>query len=167
MFTEDGRALTRIQRDLQARQLAAVDIENISGGAIRTPQQARWVRRTLEDVIGIEQTQVVVGVSRAGLLPAYVGWGANPLPRYVPGHGVDGADLALLDVLERENGAARFEEVVLASGDGIFADVVARLGAQGVCVTVVGHRGRVSKRLIMAAAHVVLLGNSDQVGGAA
>jgi uncharacterized LabA/DUF88 family protein len=71
--------------------------------------------------------------------------------------GEDGADLALLDVLLGERVAARFDEVVLASGDGIFTDAVAALGTAGVDVTVLARSGHCSKRLRLAARHTVLL----------
>lgn len=166
MFTQRGAALPGNKRT-PGRRLAAVDIENIAGGSIRTPEQARWVRRMLEGVFDIETTPVTVGVSEAGLVNAYAGWGSHSTPRYVAGTGVNGADHALLDVLNTEGIAQHFDEVVLVSGDGIFAEAVARLGAQGVRVTVVAHLGPLATRLQLAAAKVVLLGGGVQLGGAA
>jgi len=72
------------------------------------------------------------------------------------GSGLDGADLALLEVLG-ENIAARFTEVVLVSGDGIFADAVAVFAALGVHTTVIAHRDGLSRRLELAASVVQFL----------
>lgn len=63
--------------------------------------------------------------------------------------GKDGADLALLDILKNEDIANRFSEVVVGSGDGIFAEIVARLAANGVRGHVVSRREALAHRLRM------------------
>ena len=70
--------------------------------------------------------------------------------------GRDGADFALLDVLT-ENIPGRYEQVVLASGDGIFAPAVAQLAVAGVPTTVLGLRGCVARPLQLAATRVIYL----------
>ena len=52
--------------------------------------------------------------------------------------------------LETENVAARFDRVVIASGDQIFAEHAARLHREGVKVTVVTRRESLSNRLKLA-----------------
>ncbi len=70
--------------------------------------------------------------------------------------GVDGADLELLDVLETEHVGERFAEVVLVSGDGIFAGTISRLAmTSGTEVTVVTRPDACSRRLRMAAKSVL------------
>lgn len=138
---------------LRGRRLILIDIENISGGAIRTLAEARWVQRILDSTLGLRhQEQVIVGVSKAGAIHTGPVWTSA---RMVVGTGVDGADHALLDVLNNENIADRFDEVVLVSGDGIFTETVATLGGHGVKVTVVAHRTSLAKRLQMAASQTV------------
>lgn len=61
--------------------------------------------------------------------------------------GENGADLALLQVLEQESVAERYDRVVLGSGDGIFAYAAAGLQAVGVDVTVVSRSDALSRRL--------------------
>jgi len=73
--------------------------------------------------------------------------------------GRDGADRALLEVLA-ENIAARFAEVVLVSGDGIFADAIAAVAGQGIHTTVIAHRDGLSRRLELAANTVQFLPDS-------
>lgn len=65
--------------------------------------------------------------------------------------GPDGADHALLDVLFTEPAVARSAEIIIASGDGIFAEGVARLIGSGHTVSVVSRPEALARRLRMAA----------------
>lgn len=72
--------------------------------------------------------------------------------------GINGADLELLDILETEHIGERFAQVVLVSGDGIFADAVSLLALRtGTHVTVVSRSDACSRRLRMAANNVLYL----------
>lgn len=143
-----------------------IDIENISGGAIRSLAQARWAQKIITSTLDLHgDEQVVIGVSKSGVINTGPVW---PAARLVHGCGVDGADHALLDVLNNENIARRFDEVVLVSGDGIFTEVVATLGGHGVEVMVVAHQVSLAKRLKLAATRTITFGSSEiAVGGAA
>jgi len=136
-----------------------VDIENIVGGACDTVAKVRWARLRLAQVMPLRaRDQVVIGVDAGGLIWVGIEWCG---PRHVVGRGANGADKALLGVLE-EDVPHRFDEVVLASGDGIFTDVVADLTSQGVGVTVVSHESLLSTRLRLAASRTVLLSRSTR-----
>jgi hypothetical protein len=130
------------------RRLYLIDAENLEGTGMMTSAGAQRARRALVDAIPPRDCDlVVVGTSHPNnLWVAADTWGAA---RQVWRHGHDGADLALLDVLD-ENIAERFAEVVLASGDGIFLDSVVALTHRGVRVTVVEGVGEMSRRLRMA-----------------
>lgn len=165
--------LTAIDRrpcpsSLRGRRLILIDIENVSGGAIRSIAQARWAQQMITSTLGLRgEEQVVIGVSKSGIINTGPAW---PSARLVPGCGVDGADHALLEVLNNENIAGRFDEVVLVSGDGIFTDTVAALGGHGVVVTVLAHQTSLARRLKMASAHTITItfGSSEiAVGDAA
>ena len=157
MFTSTTVALPLKQRALRGRRLVVVDIENRVGGAVMAAEDAAQVRRCLQEVVGLrEDEQVIIGTSHIGAMSTGLGW---PGARYLWRSGVNGADLALRDVLTGERIEERFDEVVLASCDGIFTDAVAALGAAGVKVTIVAHRDGCSKRLRMAASHTVFLNN--------
>lgn len=137
------------------RRFVAMDIENINGGAVRHDSMAAGARRAVAEAIKLgEDDHVVVGVGPSSLLASGM---SDPSARLVLGRGLSGADRALVDVLREEHVADRFEEVVIVSGDGIFADVAAELGEQGVVVTVVARTGHLSARLRLAARYVVLL----------
>lgn len=155
MFTTKAAALPLKKRALRGRRLVVVDIENVVGGAVMAVEQAAWARLTIEDAADLRDgEQVIIGTSHIGVLPTGLGWSG---PRIVARSGGDGADLALLEVLTQERVAERFDQVVLVSGDGIFAGAVAALGAAGVKVTVVAWPDGCSKRLRMAASHTIFL----------
>jgi uncharacterized LabA/DUF88 family protein len=63
----------------------------------------------------------------------------------------------LLDVIETEEPARRYDTIVVASGDGIFAEPVGRLCQEGCAITVVARRGSLSRRLRLAAPDVRFL----------
>jgi hypothetical protein len=136
-----------------SRALHVVDIENLTG----------LPRPALADVVACHEAYrplirdhdlVVVACNHGAFLAAAWGW---PDARWLVRSGENGADHALLDVLIYERVEQRFETVVVASGDGVFADTVARLGGLGVTVTVVARPGSLSRRLRMAARHVLTL----------
>lgn len=166
MFTSTAAALPRKKRSLRGRRLVVVDIENVVGGAVLTTEQAVGAHLAIEQVAGLNGSeQIVIGTSHVGVMSTGLGWRG---PRLVVRSGQDGADLALLDVLTEERIHERFDEVVLVSGDGIFAEAVSALAAAGVDVTVVAHPGRCSKRLSFAAARTSLFdGLAIGFGGAA
>jgi len=141
----------------RGRRLVLIDVENIVGGPCSTEACARWARRRLEDELGpfgdLWSDQVWVGVDGGGLRNVAWEWSAG---RPVEGYGENGADLALLELLT-DDVRRRFERVVLASGDGIFAERVASLTRRGVHTTVVAHECGLSAPLRIAASEVVLL----------
>lgn len=135
------------------RRLHLVDIENLIGRARPTLAEATTCRdRYKECAPVLPHDLVVVACNHGAVLPVGFGWrGARLLLR----SGEHGAELALLNVIAREDIQRRFVEVVVGSGDGRFADAVAGLGAFGVEVTVVSNRRALSRRLKLAARHVV------------
>lgn len=155
MFTLQEVALPLKKRALRGRRLAVVDIENVVGGAVMTVDQAVCAQQSIEVAAGLSGDEhIVIGTSHVGLIATGLGWRG---PRLVARSGEDGADLALLEVLNEERVEQRFDEVFLVSGDGIFADAVAALGAAGVRVTVVARREACSRKLRMAAARTIYL----------
>lgn len=165
MFTTEAEVLPSKKRALRGRRLVVVDLENVVGGAVMRVEQAVRARLCISKVIGLApDEQVVIGTSHAGLLSSGLGW---PTARLVVRSGRNGADLALLEVLQEERIADRFDEVALVSGDGIFTDTVAALARAGVFVTAVSRPEGCSRRLRMAAARSVVLDTPDLLGDAA
>ena len=144
----------------QQRHLVLVDIENFVGGPRATAGEAARARRELDDLIAISSgKQVIVSCSHFAASELAFGWG--DLGRRVWRSGVDGADLALLDVLEQEPILDRFTNLTIVSGDGIFAPAIAELSRKGVHTTVVARIGSLSHQSRLAADTVieVLLGD--------
>jgi hypothetical protein len=138
-----------------ARRLHLVDIENLTGDPRPSLGQVRQALGRYTGCLAFgAMDQVEVASSHLTLLNAALGW---PHAHYRVRSGPDGADLALLDILQHENVAGRFTHVAIGSGDHLFADPAARLAAQGVWVTVVSRRRGLSPRLALAAREVVFL----------
>ncbi len=137
------------------RALHVVDIENLAGAAVPSLDLVSAVQVRYLSCLGFgADDQVVLAASHLALLNAGLGW---PHARYRVRSGKDGADLALIDVLEHENVAARFSHVVIGSGDGLFGDAAASLAARGVYVTVVSRKGSLAQGLARVARDVIYL----------
>ena len=136
------------------RRFIVVDLENIVGGAVLSRDAASWAREQILESIGIrESDHVVIATAHNGIVNSGCAW---PAARLVPRSGESGADLALLEVLD-EDIEQRFAEVIVVSGDGIFAEAVAKLGGQNVKTTVVGVVGCTASTLRLAAHETKLL----------
>ena len=137
---------------MNPRRLFLVDIENFNGGPVQTPAQARWCRRMIDNWIQpIDGDIVVVAADVTTVTNVHAAWQSK---RILPGRGEDGADLQLLEVMD-ENLTARFTEMALVSGDGIFAEKVSELAGQGLPTTVYAHEAGLAKRLEISATKVV------------
>ena len=146
--------LTKQHTNTSGRQVILVDIENVVGGAVLTAAAAGWARTQIENVLDVRcDAHVVIGTSHIGCLNSAIAW---PNKQYVVNSGPDGADLALLGEIDALR-IDRYDEIVLVSGDDIFTDVVASLGARGASVTVVAHYGHCSNRLRLAAERTIYL----------
>ena len=149
-----GRKVRADVRWGRGRRLVVVDLENIAGGPCQSEDCAAWVRRRLADA-GVLRAgdHVTVAVDEGALSSVAWVWQGS-VCRW--GHGKDGADLALVAELD-ERVHERFDEVVVASGDGVFTDTVAGLVGRGVRVVVAAHGTSLSRRLADAASEVLLL----------
>lgn len=149
------RKLQKRHRELRSRRIFIVDIENVVGGAVRTPDMVAWARFILKMKLGLnESDQVVIAASHIGQSSIKKEWGSA---RLLVKSGQDGADLAIVESLSTESYAERYGEIILVSGDGIFAELVGQLRAQGVIVTVAGWQGRTATRLKFAASETKYL----------
>lgn len=137
------------------RTLHIVDIENLAGAAVPTLARVAEIQGQYLACLGFGvDDQVVLAANHLALLNAGLGW---PHARYRVRSGKDGADRELLDVLEHENVAARFNHVVIGSGDGGFGYAAASLAARGVHITVVSRWGSLAYELARAARNVIYL----------
>jgi hypothetical protein len=137
------------------RRLHLVDVENLVGGGHVTRAEVERCSDTYERLGVVEPGDlVVVGCNPHEVLAVGLGW-RRP-HRIVMAHGPDGADEALLRVIEAEEVHARFTELIVASGDGIFAGAVHWLRGLGMRVTVVAPPTAIARRLSFAADRALL-----------
>ncbi|CAB0485634.1 NYN domain-containing protein [Corynebacterium diphtheriae] len=134
------------------RRIILIDAENFNGGPIATPVQARWCRRTLDNWIApTDNDHVVIAVDESCITNVHAAWSHA---RLLGGTGHNGADYRLLEVMD-ENLPPRFDELVLVSGDRIYAEKISELAGQGLPTTVYAHNFALSKRLAFAATNVI------------
>ena len=102
------------------RCLVLIDIENLAGTPNPTTREVVRVMDALHDALPIpDRAHCVVACSHHAAKAVSF---AIPSVRHLWRSGRDGADLALLSVLNDERVEERFEYVIVCSGDGIFAD---------------------------------------------
>ena len=135
-----------------SRKLFVVDIENALGIGVVDAESCRKVKTRIEQEYAPAGGDLtVIGVSHHNnVFPAHAWNGARIV--YQEGH--DGADLALERVLSGENVENRFSEVVIVSGDGLFAEQAARLKSLGLKVTVDARARQLSRFLAFSCSTV-------------
>lgn len=136
------------------RTVMLVDIENVAGKPRLTASETRWIAQALAALTGDRSVQTIVACNRLNAAAVMFGY---PGARIRLGSGPDAADLALIAVMEHESLSSRFDRVIIASGDGIFADYAAQLAGAGLHVTAVVGNGQLSKRLRLAVHDVTCL----------
>lgn len=137
------------------RALHLLDIENLVASPAPTEAEvARTMSDYLQRVPVGPLDQFVVGVNPRSLVEVgRVIHGAQILTR----SGRDGADSVLVEMALSDRIDLRFERVVIGSGDGYFADLVAWLIAHDVHVTVVSRTPLLSWRLYVATSGITYL----------
>ncbi len=80
---------------------------------------------------------------------------AFPGAQVRPGRGADGADLALINNIDVELIAKRFDSIVIGSGDDRFTDVAYRARQHGLNVVVVSRRTSLGRTLASYADSVI------------
>lgn len=143
------------KRTFGNRRLVVIDIENIIGGAAMTKGRAEWGRHMIESLTDISpDEQVIIGSCREGFINVKTAW---ENARVVVRGGTDAADLALIDVMDNEDLASRYSEILLISGDHIFTDSVRALTGTGTPVTIASWRSGLSAQLVAAASNIIVL----------
>ena len=132
------------------RTLHLLDIENLCRGEVTTDSVATALARFVRFANVQPDDHVIVGT---GPRAAGVAWFSLPRhARRVLGHGVDGAEKALIHAAEPAHVAARYGRVVIGSGDHCFASLVRDLRLRGVEVLIAGAPGCTSRQLRLVAA---------------
>lgn len=163
VFTGRAEALPLKKRALRGRRIVVVEIESITEGAVRTVSLASWAKRQVAEAIALKEgEQVIVGATHRSVLAVQMVW---PQSRIITGPSPEDVQDEILQVLREERIPERFDELVLASGNGVYAQAVASLGASSVEVTAVAWPENLSKRLRMAVAHVAPLERGTEILG--
>lgn len=136
---------------LHGRTLYVVDVENMVGSCELTVPEVVAVQARIYAVVRPESgAHAVIAASHHNATAAYFGW-AGPAQRLVRS-GKDGADIVLLEAIADTAWiVGHYGQVVIASGDHIFANAVAALKAAGVRVIVIAPETGLSSRMRLAA----------------
>ena len=140
----------------EGRTLHILDIENLCGGPEQIPVAIHGVADSYRQLAGVSDGDLgVLGMNPSSFVKCV---GVFPGCRRVGGHGPDGADTALLKVLDDlEWIAGRFDRVVIGSGDHCFAPALMGLAQHGILAGVVAREDSVSNSLARFAAFVRLI----------
>jgi hypothetical protein len=140
----------------KARTMHLIDIENLCMASNPTLEQVIEARRCyLELVKPSEGDQFLVTVSSKSNLEAVAfGWSGATL-KCREGH--DGADILLAEAILWDHLESRFDQVVIASGDGGLAPFVVQMKALLSNVVVVSQPTAIAMSMRMAGAKVQYL----------
>lgn len=144
-----------LRMDITSQRTAhLIDIENLVGHS-RFGRAEASATRDLYQSLGLIRPRDHIIVACNPLRVSEIG---HPWPgaRLLLGHGPDGADRVLLAALATERLEARFDRIVLASGDGIFTEAIAKVRGARREVVVVGREGSISRRLRLAVGRNVI-----------
>ncbi|WP_071289566.1 NYN domain-containing protein [Mycolicibacterium llatzerense] len=145
---ESQRGAGRVgrHRSTRPRTLNLIDLENLVGGEVRAPR----VREVWAQFVNIVDTRFddhsTVAVSGRHAAAAFFALPTG-IQRVIGANRPDGADLALIDSVEITWAAANFGQVVIASGDHIFAPIARKFRDAGLGVIQVLGAGACSAEL--------------------
>lgn len=143
------------------RTLCIVDVENCASTADLSLERALHVQRAIKRAVP-DALMHVVGCSHRNAAAARFAFDRS---RLVIRSGADGADLALIEVLETERVERRFGRVVIASGDHSFVPVIKRLREAGVVVEALSIAGQLSRELARSCSSVRYLSIANLEAG--
>ena len=129
----------------RGRTLHVIDVENLAGGTTAGAVAVRACLTAYRSTIRVSSVDhAVLGSGTTFACACADAW---PGARLRLGHGLDGADHALLDAVDPDFTASRYDRVVVGSGDHIFCGLVAGLRSRGLAVLVVARPGTLSRDL--------------------
>lgn len=140
--------------ETRKRRYFLVDIENLTGGAKISASEALKLWKVIkQQAPGVApHDHVVFGASR-GVFHKYRNAFAGQGIKWVIGDNAkDGADLALLSAVDIHRVSKDFQELVIVSGDHIFAPLARRAAQKGLTVHVItaaakGQKSSLSREL--------------------
>ena len=145
------------------RTVVVVDLENLCGSSKHVARYHREARQVIEDLVGggVVNYVIATGPAARGDTPDLpFAW---PNARWLVGHGIDGADIALVEVLLDEPTAAQSTRVVVVGGDHRYATPLHWLGRRDVDTLVISRESALSRECRLAARNVITIPDFDQV----
>ena len=147
--------MTKQRKKNERHAICLVDLENLCRGSEQVGQLSAmvhsWVKqvnRTLGHFTTIRNV-VATGLNAIEINPS-VKWHWYDAEFHI-GHGVDGADRKLLDVLRTDTRLRRCDDVLIWSGDGCFSTPIRQLQDHGCLITVLSWKDAMSTELRDAA----------------
>jgi hypothetical protein len=146
---------------MNAPTLHLIDLDNLVGG----PSNEDLVEASLAELLEAASYEpgdhVVIAAEATLAKTAFFG---IPVPaRKLVGRGPDGADTALISYLSPVHIEARYSRLVVASGDGGFADLVGRVQRIRSMVEVYGRPRAIARSLKRAARYCELTDLHDVI----
>lgn len=146
--------MMKMQQEFTTRRLILVDIENLCGTGRLIGDMIVYVQEILARMLMLShRDQLVIATDKGNGAAVGFAWQGQRVLRLAEGK--DGADLQLLDVLSDTRYLSQFDEIVVASGDGIFAEPLLELSRQGFTVTVVSYVEQMALKLRYCASRVL------------
>jgi hypothetical protein len=165
LYVAPNRTARRASYVPVGRTLHLLDLENLMGGALAGSLALRRASATYRETMSIgPDDHVIVAVNPALGLEAKLEW---PDRQVIMQGGPDGADMALLSVASDEPWVtARYDRLIIASGDGIFAGLASSIRGAGIPVGVVALDRSLAYVLAHAATFVRIMPEPRLVGAA-
>jgi len=143
------------------RTLHLVDLENLAGGSAASRVEIDIALDGYEHAVRFGAgDHRVVACGKGLVFPAKDRWPGADV-RYA--RGLDGADRLLLRAADPDDVAARFDRVVIGSGDHIFGELAIELDRRSVGVCVASRRSALSRRLHQVAPVVCFINDDGNV----
>lgn len=143
------------RRPVEPRRLHLLDLDNLIGGSWHAERVLPILEAYRRRVLIGRSDHVVIAAERR--LATRVAFELPPAARLIVAIGTDGADGRLVADYPARFVADRYDGLVIGSGDGIFTQLAADLGALGLPVTVVAAPTVTSARLRLASSAFIPL----------
>ena len=136
-----------------SRTMFLGDIEALAGKSAPTCSDVEAIAVAVHKVFGHLDPVCVLACAHHNAPAVWYHW---PDVRYLVRSGKNGADSRLIQVVEEERVAERFETVIIGSSDGIFGRTAAQLASAGVYV-IAAYGKQISNKLRLAVHETVRL----------
>lgn len=148
------------QRSDRSRKIVLIDLENMLFGTHHSTDASD--HDSSQQILSLAEARRPTDHLIVGCNPhlAFLAKDLFPTASIVTGKGKDGADLALVESLDLEHAAARFDELCIVSGDHAFTMLAQQSRRAGLTVRVVAPHAGLSTALRLQANTSIFLPNT-------